>query len=97
MPPSLHEDRVGDNGADGCKCDRARDRVFRTIKQNAHHETAFGGLFSCSRAAATTAWSIAIQCNCLRHFSSPDGFGAGSALLEPASQCCSAADPLPGE
>jgi hypothetical protein len=40
MAPGLQEQGVGDDGADGSKCQCARDRVLRTMQQDSHQKAA---------------------------------------------------------
>src|SRR5258708_23736335 len=82
----LQEQRVGNDGADRCKRQCGGHCVFRTMKQNAHHKTAFGLRFDCNRTRAATATRhVVIPSEFLRHFSSPDGLGLGLRIAAPVS------------
>ncbi len=77
-PPSrLQKERVGDDGADRGKCNRARDHVLWTMQQNAHEQAALCVRFDRNRvtAAAAAARHVIIPYNLSRHFSSPDELG----------------------
>src|SRR5205807_701620 len=92
MAAGLQEQRIGDDGADGCEREQARDHVLWIAQQQAHEKSARGLRLDCSRfcTAAAAARHLIVACNLSRHFSSPEGFALvmGSAAPASASRCC---------
>src|SRR6202035_5377787 len=74
MAPRLQEQRVGDDGTDRGKGQRAGDHVLRAIQQDPHRKTTLGVRFNRSRAP-TAPRLVVIFCNLSRHVFSPDGLG----------------------
>src|SRR5260370_31185045 len=93
MAPGLQEQRIGDDGADGCKSQRARDHVLRTAQQDAHEKSALGFDHNRLGATAAAARHLVIAGNLSRHFSSPEWVALvmGNATPGSASRYCSMA------
>src|SRR6202035_5956021 len=80
VAPRLQEQGVGNDGADGCKGQRARDHVLRTMQQDTHRQAALAvGIDRYRFGATAAARHVVVSGNLSRHFSSPGELG----LYEP--------------
>ncbi len=92
MTPGLQEQGVGQDGADRCGRQQARDHVLRAVQQYPHGKATLG--LGCNRpgapAAAARHLVIVFEVNPSRHFSSPGGVAVRmrNASRASASRCC---------
>ena len=77
MRSRLEEQRIGDDGDDRGKGQRAGARVLWAVQQDTHHEAALGLSLHRNRLRAASAATrhLFVIGNSSRHFSSPGKFG----------------------